>query len=54
MTVSTFHNFIMQGPPLYLAMMEDKLDAVTVLLEHGADPNFCWEEKMILDWVIEW
>ena len=44
----------MQGPPLYLAMMEDKLDAVTVLLEHGADPNFCWEEKMILDWVIEW
>ena len=54
MTVSTFHNFIMQGPPLYLAMMEDKLDAVTVLLEHGADPNFCWEEKMILEWAIEW
>ena len=44
----------MQGPPLNLAMMEDKLDAVTVLLEHGADPSFCWRQKMILEWAIEW
>ena len=43
----------MQGPPLYLAMVLDKLEAVTVLLEHGADPNFCWEYKMILEWAIE-
>ena len=43
----------MQGPALHLAFMEDKLNVVIILLKHGADPNFCWNQKTILERAIE-